>query len=98
MSVNFGIKQSFKMQSISRKFARFHKKEENVEENVDENVFENGNSFFVNNLQVGQKNSQSLQHSQHSQHSSSGRSKNMNAVLTHMKNYNRAAARSADHL
>lgn len=57
MSSNFGIRQTFRTQSISRKMARnksnrLNENETNVQEldNKEENLFENGNNFFVNNV------------------------------------------------
>ena len=50
---NFGIRQSFRTQPISRKFARTVKrenKEQDPNANGNDNVFDNGNNFFVSNM------------------------------------------------
>ncbi len=101
MSTNFGIKQSFRTQSIARKFARSNvpKKDDTTDS---DNVFENdGKNFFVKNVasNFSSASSSSVSSSSVPLNSTQHKTLNsMNASLRHMKNYNRIVTKSADHM
>jgi hypothetical protein len=122
MSNTFGIKQSFRSQSIARKFARTKSltpPPSSDEVKTEFNVFENVNNDFASSVlnrkngQVTITSSMNLNTQNNSLHSSlSSLSNNelqsstnnnirggvVNARLLHMKNYNKAVTRSADHM
>lgn len=100
MSTNFGIKQSFRTQSIARKFARSNVSKKD-DTNDSDNVFENdGKNFFVKNVVSNfSSSSSSLSSSSVPTNSTPPKTLNsMNASLRHMKNYNRIVTKSADHM
>ncbi len=87
MSGNFGIRQSFYTQPISRKMAKNSSSNASnasnvtvVPENNDENIFENGNNYFINNV-LNRSDSNSVRISSSSSSSSSSVSNN-NSSLT----------------
>jgi hypothetical protein len=120
----FGIKQSFRSQSIARKFARNSSASSSSsslsnsnEEKVEVNVFENGNSSFASNVLNRKNVNVQISLNTHNNNSSSSSKvfqnelaktkdnsdkpvirKLVNARLLHMKNYNKAVIKSADHM
>jgi hypothetical protein len=130
MSNTFGIKQSFRSQSIARKFARTPSSSPSdlsSNESKEQNVFESGNKTFASNVlnrrlnsngnlnghvQISSLNSlnnstslTSLTELNNSPSNESNESndktdyrRTVSARLLHMKNYNKAVTRSADHM
>lgn len=108
---NFGIKQSFRSQAIARKFARTsvsHESSDNSNEEK-ENVFEVGNNTFASSVlnkkngtvQISSVTPRPLSSSNTLTQDEIDKPINRkfgNARLLHMKNYNKAVTKSADHM
>lgn len=118
MSNTFGIKQSFRSQSIARKFARTQSSTQHEQESLpsSQNIFESGNNSFASDV-LNRKNGGQVQISNLNLNNNSSTSlpslpslpddssnekvdcrRIVSARLLHMKNYNKAVTRSADHM
>lgn len=107
--MSFGIRQTFRTQSISRKVARTNttERQDSVESKTDksdtDNIFESNQNFFVNNV-VNQSNRSNLydlttieSRNDTNDRNTKKTSSLLGARLNLLKNHNKGVTKSEDH-